>query len=362
MSVTSPYPFIVVAVVPLSALCGHYQWCLPFLGHYFSVFVYFGLIPILDLVCGRDDVNPTKEEEKELKDDIRYRVITYLWAPIQLATVIWCCYIAANEIDSLSEFIGLGLSVGFVGAASINIGHELQHKIGSKVEMFLSKVIFTSVCYGHFFLEHTWGHHKNVATPRDPSTALFGETFYQFYPRTVVGTWHGALAIENRRMAKETYSSVGRILHNYVYQCTAVSLSMAAIVGWLWGIQATMMFFFQAWVAFSLLEVVNYLEHYGLRRKEISPGVYEPVNITHSWNAPERITNYFLFKLQRHSDHHANALRRYQILRTFPESPSLPTGYAGMALLALVPPLWFRVMNPRVLAYNAKQGTQATVS
>jgi alkane 1-monooxygenase len=185
-----------------------------------------------------------------------------------------------------------------------------------------------------------------VCTPKDPATARLGESFYAFYPRTVIGSFCSAWNIEMEKLQKAGYAKWSR--HNQMLWFVTLPILFAGILSVLWGWQAILYFFAQSVIAFSLLEAVNYLEHYGLVRRENTPGHCERVGLMHAWNADHRITNYFLFRLQRHVDHHIHPVRRYQTLRTFDESPQLPTGYPGMVLLALIPPLWRRVMDPRV--------------
>eukprot|EP00736_Rhodelphis_marinus_P009465 Rmarinus@m.29485 len=344
MTVTSPLPYYIVFAIPLSVLLGFY-----FAGHFFTFFLVFGFLPLLDGVFGVDEVNPTKEEEAELKDDFKYRIITFLWFPAQLGMLLWGASVL-DQLDGPVAFFGHCLSVGMIGSLGINAAHELGHKM-NKLEQAVAKCLLNLVGYGHFYIEHVHGHHKNVATPNDPASATLGQSFYSFYPQTLVGGFTSAWRIEAARLAREGKPVVS--LHNQMIWFVAIPLALCASFYAHWGAKGALYFAMQGWIALSLLEIINYVEHYGLRRKEIRPGVYENVGVVHSWNAPQRVTNWFLFKLQRHSDHHAHALRRYQILRNFAESPELPSGYPGMALLALFPPLWRRVMDPRVISYNS---------
>eukprot|EP00499_Haloplacidia_sp_CaronLabIsolate_P005945 CAMPEP_0196772390 /NCGR_PEP_ID=MMETSP1104-20130614/2206_1 /TAXON_ID=33652 /ORGANISM="Cafeteria sp., Strain Caron Lab Isolate" /LENGTH=346 /DNA_ID=CAMNT_0042142525 /DNA_START=80 /DNA_END=1120 /DNA_ORIENTATION=+ len=337
----SSIPYYLAHVVPLVCALELY-FALPFA----TVAFVFGIIPLLDLMLGNDVANPTPEEEKEMEKSLYFKAPLYLWLPCQVGGQAAAAYAACTLPLTSMQLAGLVVGVGIVGGLGINVAHELVHKL-DPVDRFLGKLLLTSVFYGHFAVEHVYGHHKRVATPDDPATSRFGESFYAFYPRTVIGSFRSAWEGEVARLRR----TGGSAAQNRVAGFLAASLlHAAAFYAWL-GTGGLLFFLGQAWVGFSLLELVNYIEHYGLRRKQLADGRYEPVNPTHSWNAPQKVTNFFLFKLQRHSDHHANALREYQILRSFPESPHLPTGYAGMCVLAVVPPLWRWVMDHRVLAY-----------
>jgi alkane 1-monooxygenase len=206
--------------------------------------------------------------------------------------------------------------------------------------------------YGHFYIEHNRGHHVRVATPEDPASSRVGESFYQFWPRTVIGSLRSAWRIERRRYARRKQHPF-RLGNDVLNAWLMSAVLWGALVAWL-GAGILPYLVIQAVVGFSLLEVVNYMEHYGMLRQKVGVGDrqrYERVDPTHSWNSNNIATNVLLYHLQRHSDHHANPTRRYQSLRDFEESPVLPTGYAGMIVLAIVPAVWRRVMDPRVLAH-----------
>jgi len=341
------YPYCVAYIVPLLV------WYSANQGVFWSIiWLVFGGIPLLEFVSGEDKENPTEQEEKELLQQNSFRLITMIWVPVQALFLLWAFWAAANWDLSVGNFIFLSISVGFVtGILGINISHELIHKADSR-ENYLGKLLLAMVCYGHWYTEHLWGHHKEVSTPHDPATSKLGETFYSFWPRSVIGSFWSAWAIEKAKAEKKKYSLWS--LQNPTVEMGLISASIGFSALLIYGPKALALFLLQAFSAFSLLEIVNYIEHYGLERKAHGKDGYEPVNPLHSWNANARVTNFFLFKLQRHSDHHAFASRRYQILRSFDESPQMPTGYAGMLLLALIPPLWFKVMNDRV-EQNAKK-------
>jgi len=245
-----------------------------------------------------------------------------------------------------------------VSGIAINTAHELGHKRAS-LERWLSRVALASSGYGHFFIEHNRGHHVRVATPADPASSRLGESFWQFLPRTVSGSLRSSWGLELERLSR---SSRGPwTWRNEVLSAWAMTVALFAVLALAFGPVVLPYLLIQAVVGFSLLEVVNYLEHYGLLRQKRADGRYERCSPEHSWNSNNVASNVLLYHLQRHSDHHANPLRRYQALRHFDEAPQLPTGYAGMIVLAYIPPLWRRVMDPRLLAHYHGDASRAHV-
>ncbi|MBI1350000.1 MAG: alkane 1-monooxygenase [Actinomycetales bacterium] len=310
-----------------------------------------GLVPVVDLAVGRDDSNPPDDVIAALEADRYYRWLTYLFLPLQYGgflTVFWA--IATWDLTTIDR-IGLAVTIGFIGGIGIATAHELGHKRDS-VEKWFGKIALAPAFYGHFQIEHNRGHHVRVATPEDPASARVGESFYRFWPRTVLGSLRSAWRLERTRYARREQGPWR--LGNDVLNAWLLSVLLWGVV-LVWQGPAMLPYLvLQAVIAFSLLELVNYLEHYGLLRERVgAPGRerYERVEPRHSWNANQIATNVLLYHLQRHSDHHANPTRRYQALRDYPDAPQLPTGYAGMILVALVPPLWSRIMDPRVRAH-----------
>lgn len=315
---------------------------------FLTVAFVFGVVPLLDLMSGRDHWNPAQDEVRELEASRYYRFLLYAWAVLQFSLLAWMLQHAAR-LDSLT-FVGMALSVGtLTGAIGITIAHELGHKLDWR-ERLLGRLLLASVCYAHFQVEHNKGHHAHVATPQDPATARAGQSLYAFLPQTIMGSAKSAWSFEADRLAK-----AGRTRwhwRNAVLQDTASSILLLSVAWLLAGTAAALFFLLQSAVAIFLLEIVNYVEHYGLTRSVRPGGGYERVQTTHSWNASERFTNWLLFNLQRHSHHHVEHHRRYQVLRHVEDSPQLPTGYAGMVLLALVPSLWRKVMDERLRAWR----------
>ncbi len=311
----------------------------------------FVIVPLLDLVTGRDHHNHSAEEYEALEHRWSFRMVTMLYAVVQVVVTLFGAWAVATQALSAVEIAGLVLSIGIVNGNGINVAHELLHK-PSKIERLLAEAMLMVVSYMHFMIEHTIGHHVRVATPDDPASARKNESFYRFYPRTVVGSFVSAWHLERTRLAKRNLP----VLHwrNKMLWYVGLPLAFCAVLVSIWGWVAAAYFAAQSVVAFTLLELVNYIEHYGLVRREMAPGRYESVKPIHSWEARETLTNLLLIKLQRHADHHVNPLRRYQSLRVFDESPQMPTGYTGMMMLALLPPLFFRVMNPLLEAHERR--------
>jgi alkane 1-monooxygenase len=320
------------------------------------------IVPAIDLITGLDRSNPPDDVIEALEQDRYYRWITYLFLPIQYAGFVTAFWLIGTGDLGWVQQLGLATSIGAIGGIGINTAHELGHKRESH-ERWLSKVALAPVFYGHFYIEHNRGHHVRVATPEDPASSRVGENFYQFWPRTVWGSLTSAWRIEKRRYAR-TRQHPFRIGNDVLNAWLMSAVLWGAMVAWL-GVGILPYLVVQAVVGFSLLEVVNYMEHYGMLRQKVGIGErqrYERVDPSHSWNSNNIATNVLLYHLQRHSDHHANPTRRYQTLRDFEESPVLPTGYAGMIVLALVPPVWRRVMDPRVLAHFDGDMSRANLS
>jgi alkane 1-monooxygenase len=308
--------------------------------------IVFGVFPLLDQAIGTDSENPPDSVLAWLEEDRYYRWVVFAYLPLQYAGLIFACWQWAYGDLSVIESIGLATTVGTVSGIAINTAHELGHK-REKSERWLSKVALAQTWYGHFFIEHNRGHHVRVSTPEDPASSKFGESFYVFWPRTVWGSLTSAIGIEKKRLDRTGDGFWS--LKNDLFQAWAMSLVLFVVLTAVFGWVVLPYLIIQAVMGFSLLEVVNYLEHYGLMRQKKEDGRYERCQPSHSWNSNNVASNVFLYHLQRHSDHHAHPTRRYQALRNFEEAPDLPSGYATMIVVALVPPVWRRVMDKRVL-------------
>jgi alkane 1-monooxygenase len=332
-------PFLAWALVELTGL-GVF-W-------FYGPVLVFGIFPLLDLVVGTDARNPPESIIKQLEQDHYYRWCTYAYIPVQYGGLIFACWEWSHGGLSLVESFGLALTVAMVSGIAINTAHELGHKRAS-LERWLSKVALAQSGYGHFFIEHNRGHHVRVATPEDPASSRLGESFYRFLPRTVLGSLRSAWELEHVRLQR--LESSMWTPRNDILSAWAMTIVLFAALVAGFGFVVLPYLLIQAVLGFSLLEVVNYLEHYGLLRQHRDDGRYERTRPEHSWNSNNTASNVLLYHLQRHSDHHANPVRRYQALRHVQEAPQLPTGYAGMIVTAVIPPLWRRVMDHRVMEH-----------
>ncbi len=305
-------------------------------------------IPILELFLNPDNKNLEEAEEALAKADKLYDYLLYLVVFLQIPTLFFFLFsLSANNLNTI-DIIGRVATMGMLcGTFGINVAHELGHRV-NKFEQTLSKVLLLSSLYMHFFIEHNKGHHKNVATPNDPSSARYNEWVYLFYFRTILlgyySAWHIA-AEEVKKKGKSVFS-----IYNEMIQMQLIQIAFVVIIYLVFGWWIMLYFLAAALMGILLLETVNYIEHYGLQRKTTGNNSFERALPQHSWNSSHPIGRMMLFELSRHSDHHYLASRKYQILRHHQNAPQLPTGYPGSMLLALLPPLWFWVMNRKIKA------------
>jgi alkane 1-monooxygenase len=305
------------------------------------------LFSILDAVVGLDVSNADPDATDD--DLYWYRLLTTIWVPAQVLTVfglLW--YVPQAQHLGLAERIFLFFGVGVVtGTVGINYSHELMHQ-KNKLERWLADILLAMVLYSHFRSEHLLVHHQYVATPRDPVTAHYNEGFHRFYPRVLRQSLKSAFRAEKSLLARKDrpWTDTSNPFFRY-WLLQAGFLLLAILLG---GWAGLGLFLVQAGVAIWQLELVNYIEHYGLTRKHLGDGKYEHVQPRHSWNASQRASNWLLINLQRHSDHHYKPNRRFPVLQTYSanEAPQLPHGYPVMTMVAMIPPLWRRMMNPRV--------------
>ena len=305
-------------------------------------------VPVLDTLVGTDRGNPPEWAYGALDDDRYYRILTYLYLPLQYISFLVGAWLFVDGAGSWVTKLAIAISVGGVGGIGIANAHELGHK-KAKVERRLSKFVLAQTAYGHFYVEHNRGHHNRVATPEDPASSRMGETFWAFLPRTVWGSLRSAWELEAKRLRahdQRVFSWRNDVLNSW-----AITVVLfAAVTVWL-GAAVVPFLVIQAVFGFCLLEVVNYVEHYGLLRQRLDSGRYERCRPVHSWNSNHVASNVALYNLERHSDHHAHPTRRYQSLRHFDESPQLPNGYGLMIGLAYFPPIWRRMMDHRVVEH-----------
>lgn len=323
---------------------------LPDLFAFWPVLVMYGILTAIDYLVGRDTAQPPADA----RDIAMYKWIALASVPVHLASLWWGLHVFTTVEFGWIGKLGWILSVGIVsGAIGITAAHELIHR-PTRLEQNAGGLLLASVCYGGFKIEHIYGHHVHVSTPLDASSARLGQSVYAFIPRAVFHNVRNAWRLEAERLRRRGLPA----WRNEVLLWSLVSAGFALAAWIFFGTAGLFFFLAQSVVAFCELEAINYVEHYGLARRRTESG-YERVAPVHSWNSSYRLMNWFLLNLARHSDHHAFAARRYQELRHVDEAPQLPGGYAAMVLLALVPPLWFRIIDPRIPP-SVRQDTSAT--
>ncbi|WP_417590038.1 alkane 1-monooxygenase [Owenweeksia hongkongensis] len=311
----------------------------------------FGVIPVLELFIKPSSTNIDEAEQEFRKADFLYDFLLYLIVPIQVGFMIWYFFIIENVEVNTATFWGRTISLGLMcGVLGINVAHELGHRVKG-YEKLMAKVLLMTSLYPHFFIEHNYGHHKNVATPEDPASARYNEVLYVFWIRSMIFAYISAWKIENKRVRRKEGSAFS--LKNEMILFTLVEILLLVGITAFLGITAVLGFCVAAFTGILLLETVNYIEHYGLSRNKVSDNRYENATVIHSWNSNYLVGRLMLFELSRHSDHHANPVKKYQVLESYDESPQMPTGYPGMMILSAFPPLWFTVMNKRVRKYQS---------
>ncbi|MEO6668354.1 MAG: alkane 1-monooxygenase [Ferruginibacter sp.] len=333
----SPLSFYVLAFLSFS-LHGWFTW-LP-------LFYAWVLIPASELILGTNDKNMDAAEKEMARHHHAYDYMLYLIVLCQYLALIYFLF-SMKETDLNGwEIAGRILSMGLLcGTFGINVAHELGHR-ATKSEQLMAKALLATSLYIHFFIEHNKGHHKHVATPDDPSSARYNEAVYSFYFRTIIFSYFSAWKIANadcRKKGKAVFS-----IYNEMLQAQLVQIALLISIYYFFGLMILLYFFAAAGIGILLLETVNYIEHYGLQRKQTTNGGYERTMPWHSWNSNHVLGRIMLFELSRHSDHHYLASKKYQLLDHHQNAPQLPTGYPGSMILSLLPPLWFYVMNKRI--------------
>jgi alkane 1-monooxygenase len=343
---------VVFPLLPLAGLAAHSASGMEIaLG--LPLLISYGLMPLLDWLIGEDENNPPECVVPQLEQDRYYRWLTWATVPMHFVALIACAWWVGSHALSWWAFLLLAYTAGTGSGLGLNTGHELGHK-HNPLEQWLARLVLAVPAYGHFTVEHGRGHHRWVSTPEDHASARMGESIYRFALRELPGGMRRAWQLEKERLALQGRSPW--TVHNTMLQSYAITavlqLGLVLAFGWL------MLPFLAVHnlVAWWQLTSANYVEHYGLLRQRLPDGEYERVQPHHSWNTNHLVTNLATFHLQRHSDHHAYPARRYQSLRHFEQLPQLPSGYFGMFPLAYVPALWFRVMDPRLLALPDVQG------
>ncbi len=341
------YPLQPFIAIWLHYRTGNELWFfLPFIINYI-------IAPMLDWAIGEDTNNPPEEVVIQLDRDPYYRRLTYIVVPLHFVTLFGSAWYALTQPLSGWAFALLSIVAGMTAGLAINSAHELGHK-NSKLEKSLAKIALAVAGYGHFCVEHNRGHHKDVSTPADPASSRMGESIYKFAAREIPGAFRRAWQIETERLqsrGKSIWHRSNPILQSYAITA-AIGLFLIVMFGW----KAVPFLILHNLFAYWQLTSANYIEHYGLLRDRDVKGRYERCQPHHSWNSNHILSNLILFHLERHSDHHSHPLRRYQSLRHFDNLPALPNGYFGMYVLAYLPWLWFRVMDPRVMDLPHVQG------
>ncbi|MGL1887393.1 MAG: alkane 1-monooxygenase [Reichenbachiella sp.] len=306
----------------------------------------FVFIPLLELLVNSNDHNHLADEEPKLLANRGFDIVLYLMVPTQLFLLWEFLWIMKSSDLTVVEYVGvissMGISCGVIG---INVAHELGHR-KEKYEQWMAQLLLLTSLYLQFFIEHNRGHHKNVATSEDPSSARRNESVFTFWFRSIGMAHWTAWGIEAKRLKSNSQSPFS--LSNQMLRFQLLQLLLIVVIYWYFGLMVLFSFIGAALIGILLLETVNYIEHYGLERTKKGSGLYERVQPWHSWNSNHMIGRLVLFELSRHSDHHYKASRKYQILINHEGSPQLPTGYPGMMLLSMIPPLWFAVMNKRI--------------
>lgn len=315
---------------------------------YLPMLTFFIVVPLAEFLFNPDKRNFTEEEEEMEKQNKIYTYILYATIPVQLVFLFWFLIVIQNPYLTTSDLIGKTLAMGLMcGVIGINVGHELGHR-NNRLDEFLGELLLLTSMNTHFLPYHNAGHHFNVATPNDAATARKNEIVYLFWFRSHFQSYYQAWEQENKRLKLSDRPWFHHQNRMVIY--TICTIALPAFILLFFSLKSMFAFIAASVVGIILLETVNYIEHYGLLRKKNERGRYERVKRTHSWNSDHIIGKLMLFNLSRHSDHHYNGSKHYQLLKSLPESPQMPTGYPGMMLLALFPPLWFRFMNKKLEA------------
>ena len=313
--------------------------------NYLAVVFTFIFIPILEIIVKKSNEEYTEEEKKNRLLDPFFDLLLYLNIPIVFGIFFFSLDKLAYT-SSVSDIIGIILSASIVMATNgINVGHELGHR-KSIIARTCSKLLYLPCQYMHFYIEHNFGHHINVATPEDPATARYKQTLYSFWITSVIRTYISAWKIQLKllKVSKRNFFSIKNDMIFY----TLFQISFLAFVYYNFGLYLTLLSIVMSVISFLFLETINYVEHYGLLRKKEPSGRYERVKPHHSWNSNHTIGRIVLYELTRHSDHHFKSSKKYQVLESLDDCPHLPYGYPTSILLSFIPPLWFSIMNPLV--------------
>ena len=335
--------YLFAYTVPISTLVSFSSFGL---WTYTAVMYAFVILPILDVVMGKDNSNLSTENSETKKINKVFDWMLYINLPVVYCIMFYGFFKVYNNDYSTFEMAGICLSGGILLATNgINVAHELCHR-KKYFERAIGKALFLPCLYMHFYIEHNFGHHVNVGTPEDGATAKYKQNVYSFWVTSVSKQYLDAWKkqIKLLKIKKARFLSIKNdMLWYHIFQPAYLLLVLTFF--------SSKVFLFaivSGIISFLFLECINYIEHYGLRRFKTESGRYERVQAHHSWNSNHNIGRIVLYELTRHSDHHFKASKKYQILDCHDEAPQLPFGYPASILLSLVPPLWFHIVNPLV--------------
>ncbi|MFT4699223.1 MAG: alkane 1-monooxygenase [Flavobacteriaceae bacterium] len=337
--------YLVAYSIPVSAIIG-----LNLQGYwsFFTPIFAFVLIPILEILLPLQNKNNSEKEIEVKSKSFFFDVLLLLNIPFVYGILGWFLWSLQFNTYTSSELIGLIFSVGIVlGSNGINVAHELGHR-KSTWQKLAGKFLLLPSLYMHFYIEHNFGHHLNAATKEDPASAKYNQTVYSFWLTSISRQYFSAWKIQGNLLKSRESRFLG-IYNDMLWYVIFQSLYLGAIYYFL-GLQIMLFAIIIAVIGIVLLESINYIEHYGLRRNKIKSGRYERVAEIHSWNSNHILGRIMLYELTRHSDHHYKSHKKYQLLDCHETSPQMPYGYPTSLVLALVPPLWFSIMNKRIPA------------
>lgn len=349
---------LVYPIFPIAGVVAHYLTGSE-MALFLPLVLIYAVIPMLDAVLGEDLNNPPEEVVPELSADNYYRYLLHLTGPLHFVTFFVCVYWVGTQNLSWVGFLAITLATGIASGLGLNTSHELGHKV-NKVDRFFAKFVLSVSGYGHFCIEHNAGHHRYVATPEDSASSKMGENIYAFALREIPGGFVRGWNLEKSRLQRKGLPVWS--YHNDLLQSYAVTVIMQVSALLLFGWIMVPFLIIHNVLAWWQLTSANYIEHYGLLRTKKDNGKYENCKPHHSWNSNHIFSNLVLYHLERHSDHHAHPTREYQSLRHFDNVPELPNGYFGSFLLAYIPWLWFKIMNPKLLALKHIDGDMNKVN
>ena len=339
------FKYLAAFSLPVSAVISFYYqgyWS------YFTPFYAFVVIPVLELLLPLDSSNINEDERETKNNKVLFDWLLYLNVPIVYGLLIYALWLVSSQSVSTTEIIGLIFSLGIVlGTNGINVAHELGHRLKTK-ERYLGKLLLLPSLYMHFFIEHNFGHHLNAATHEDPATAKYNQTVYSFWITSVIRQYLSAWKLQSK-LLKQHGTGVFSPKNDMFWYLIIQTVYLVLIL-FIFGPTGLLFALSAAIVGFLLLETVNYIEHYGLMRKKLPSGRYERVKEVHSWNSNHVVGRIVLYELTRHSDHHYKSSKKYQLLDYHDISPQMPYGYPTSMVMSFLPPLWFKVMNPRIPA------------